>query len=324
MVQFSTRKSTIDRSLIRFSFGALDRVAPSVGARLAERAWFRLPASRTRGSLGAVDGLPPIRELLGSPFEVTLRGRTIRGWVWGEGPVVYLVHGRAGRAEQFVPLVAPLLDRGLKVVAFDALSHGASDAGVHGPTSSDAAELGRSLDAVAARFGPARAIVAHSLGALGAVLALRDGWVATERLVLVAPVVSVPDLLTRFREELGFGGRTERRLAERARRRTGYAVDDLVLPDLLAHEERPALLVVHDLLDRDIEHAASAALVAGWPDAELYSTAGLGHRRVLADRAVAGAIARFVDRLPVEASLHGDDVPAPWPVSSGDEASRVA
>ncbi|EWT00819.1 alpha/beta hydrolase [Intrasporangium oryzae NRRL B-24470] len=323
MVQFSVQKSTIVRSFTRLGFGSLERLAPSVGARLAERVWFRLPG-RAPATTGLGDRLPTIRELLGAPFAVTLRGRTIRGWVWGEGPVVYLVHGRAGSAEQLVPLVAPLLDRGLRVVAFDALSHGASDPGVNGPTSSDAAELGRSLDAVAARFGPARAVVAHSLGALGAVLALRDGWVAAERLVLVAPVVSVPDLLARFRTELGFGARTERRLAERSLRRTGYAVDDLVLPALLDPHERPALLVVHDLLDRDLEHAASAALVAAWPGAELYSTAGLGHRRVLADRAVGGAIARFVDRLPVEASLHGGEAPAPWPVPSRDGVSNVA
>lgn len=323
MGSFGSKKSTIGRSLVRSAFGTLERVAPQVGARIAERLWFRLPQGATPSGGGAGQ-LPPIRELLGAPFEVRLRGRVIRGWAWGEGPVVYLMHGHAGRAEQLVPLVAPLLDRGLKVVAFDALSHGTSDAGAHGPGSSDAAELGRSLDAVAARFGPARAIVAHSLGALGAALALRDGWVATERLVLVAPVVSVPELLARIRSELGFGNRVERRLAERARRRTGYAVHDLELPDLLAPHERPELLVVHDLLDRDAEHSASAALVAGWQGAQLYSTAGLGHRRVLSDRAVAGAVARFADRLPVEPTLHEGEVPAPWPVAWRPRVSEVA
>lgn len=323
MASFAVQKSTIDRSVIRGGFAALERVAPPVGARIAERIWFRLPHGATTAGGGPAD-LPSIRELLGAPFEVRLRGRAIRGWAWGEGPVVYLVHGRAGRAEQLVPLVAPLLDRGLKVVAFDALSHGRSDAGAHGPGSSDAVELGRSLDAVAARFGPARAIVAHSLGALGAALALRDGWVSTERLVLVAPVVSVPDLLARVRSELGFGDRVERRLAERARRRTGYAVHDLELPALLAPHERPELLVVHDLLDRDAEHGASATLVAGWQGAQLYSTAGLGHRRVLSDRAVAGAVARFADRLPLEPALHEGEVPLPWPVTWRPRVTKVA
>ncbi|NUO89289.1 MAG: hypothetical protein HOQ18_00420, partial [Dermatophilaceae bacterium] len=138
----------------------------------------------------------------------------------------------------------------------------------------------------------------------------------TERLVLVAPPSGVPDLLERIRRELGLGPRATRRLAERARRRTGYAVDDLDLVRIatgLRRDERPALLVVHDLLDREAPHEPSARLVRSWPDAQLLSTAGLGHRRILADAAVGGSVSRFVDRRPVEPTLHGDERPAPFP-----------
>jgi pimeloyl-ACP methyl ester carboxylesterase len=280
--------------------------------------WFRLPPPARVATAG--DG--GILELLGSPFEVRPRGRAIRGWTWGEGPVVYLVHGWSGHAEQLQPLVRHLLDQGLKVVAFDGLSHGHSDPGVHGAGSSDAVELGRSLDAVAARFGPARAIVAHSMGALSTLLALRDGWLSTERLVLIAPVEGVPDFLERFRELLRFGRRTERRLVARAERRTGYAVDDLDVA-LLGHhlDSRPDLLVIHDLGDKETPHAPSARLVAGWPGAELYSTVGLGHRRILMDAAVGGTVARFAARLPVEPSLHGGEEPGPLPQFEARESS---
>ncbi|HEX5968044.1 MAG TPA: alpha/beta fold hydrolase, partial [Intrasporangium sp.] len=209
MVQTSPKKSTIDRTIIHHAataaFALMDAVAPRLAAAWAYRLWFELPPPARTGKTDP-DG---IVELLGSPFETALRGRAIRGWTYGEGPVVYLVHGWSGHAEQLKPLVRHLLAQGLKVVAFDGLSHGRSDAGVHGSRSSDAVELGRSLDAVAARFGPARAVVAHSLGALSALLALRDGWLATERLVLIAPVEGVPDFLTRFRAQLRFGRRTE-------------------------------------------------------------------------------------------------------------------
>ncbi|CAN7288865.1 alpha/beta fold hydrolase [Terrabacter sp. LjRoot27] len=306
-------------------FRAAEALAPPVGARVAERLWFRLPTARP--SADAAAGATPIGELLGSAFEVGLRGHAVRGWVWGEGPVVYLVHGWGGTLEQLTPLVTPLLDRGLQVVAFDGLSHGRSDPGVHGADSSDAVELGRSLDAVAARFGPARAVVAHSMGALSTLLAIRDGWVAAERLVLVAPPSGIPDLLVHLRSELGLGERTTQRLVERVRRRTGYAPDELDLVTIataLELHERPELLVVHDLLDREVPHAPSVRLVQAWPGAELLSTAGLGHRRVLADAAVGGAVARFVDRLPVEASLHGDDRPQPWPGEAADAGSAAA
>ena len=208
MAQSSGKKSTIDRSFAHgvstIAFAIADVVAPKFAAAWAYHLWFELPPP-ARTAQTDPDG---IVELLGSPFETSLRGRTIRGWTYGEGPVVYLVHGWSGHAEQLGPLVRHLLAQGLKVVAFDGLSHGRSDAGVHGSGSSDAVELGRSLDAVAARFGPARAVVAHSMGALAALLALRDGWLATERLVLIAPVDGVPDFLARFRSQLRFGSRT--------------------------------------------------------------------------------------------------------------------
>jgi pimeloyl-ACP methyl ester carboxylesterase len=311
----SANKSTIVRSLRQgtwlASFRLLDAVAPPAAAAWAERLWFRMPPPAPVAPVPEAEG---ILELLGTPFESQLRGKTIRGWVWGEGPVVYLVHGWSGHVEQLRPLVRHLLAQGLKVVAFDGLSHGRSDAGFHGAHSSDAVELGRSLDAVAARFGPARAVVAHSMGALATLLALRDGWLSTERLVLIAPVEGVPDFIVRFRRQLRFGRRTEQRLVARAERRTGYAVDGLDVARLGGQlDDRPELLVVHDFDDRETPHAPSARLVRGWPSAELYTTTGLGHRRILADAAVGGAVARFAARLPVEPSLHGGEVPQPLP-----------
>lgn len=325
MALSASKKSTIARSILRLGFRCLEPVAPEAAGRLAERLWFRLPA---RVAVTSAVGAPTVRELLGVPFEVQLRGRVVRGWSWGHGPVVYLVHGWGGTLEQMTPLVSPLLERGLAVVAFDGLSHGHSDAGRHGARSSDGVELGRALDAVAARFGPARAVVAHSMGALASVLAVRDGWLATERLVLVSPPTGIPDLLERFRAELALGERSARRLSERARRRTGYAVDGLDLATIaasLSPEERPELLVVHDLLDREVPHEPSTRVVRAWPGAQLLSTAGLGHRRILADAAVGGAVARFVDRLPIEPTLHGDDRPQPLApgaaLGSGEEAA---
>ncbi|GAA2489495.1 alpha/beta fold hydrolase [Terrabacter carboxydivorans] len=320
----SAHKSTIVRSFICASTRVAEPLTPSLGARLAERLWFRLPSTSPRPARHA--GATPVRELLGSPFEVALRGRTVRGWTWGQGPVVYLVHGWGGTLEQLTPLVAPLLDRRFQVVAFDGLSHGRSDPGAHGPASSDAVELGRSLDAVAARFGPARAVVAHSMGALSTLLAVRDGWLATERVVLLAPPSGIPDLLEALRSELGLGERTMARLVERVRRRTGYAPGELGLATIaatLTDRERPELLVVHDLLDREVPHEPSRLLVRSWPGAQLLSTAGLGHRRLLADAGVGGAVARFVDRLPVEATLHGEDRPQPLARASRPEVATT-
>jgi pimeloyl-ACP methyl ester carboxylesterase len=275
-------------------FGLLELTSPGLGAAVGNRLWFRLPP------LAASSGHPTGPDgPRGQGFEVTLRQRAIRGWTWGDGPVVYLVHGWAGSAQQLAPFVAPLLAEGFQVVAFDGLSHGRSDAGENGAGSSDAVELGRSLDAVFARFGPAQGVVAHSMGALSTVLALRDGWIGTERLVFIAPVTGVPDFVRRIRAELGFGDRIQGRMEALAHARTGHPVAELDVAVLANQIERPPLLVVHDERDRETPWEGSIRLVDAWTGAQLYTTSGLGHRRVLADPGVGRLVAGFLAGRPV-------------------------
>jgi pimeloyl-ACP methyl ester carboxylesterase len=236
----------------------------------------------------------PLTDPTGMPFEVRWQGRTLRGQVWGSGPVVYLVHGWGGNADQMGAFVEPLVAAGYRVVAHDAPSHGRSDPGQHGAESSDAVELGQALDAVAAEFGPAHTIVAHSLGTLGTLLALRDGWLSTERVVLIAPVDGVPWFTAYFRRLLGFGDRTERHTDRRIEARTGYPPSELVTRLLASEVDGPGLLVVQDLDDRSPGVGVARELVAGWPGASYVETRGLGHNRVLKDPGVVSAVAEFV------------------------------
>jgi pimeloyl-ACP methyl ester carboxylesterase len=294
MAHPSAQKSTIVRSIVRTTFRVLELAAPGLGGRIGNRVWFRLPPSAASSEHPTGPEGPR-----GQGFEVTLRQRVIRGWTWGDGPVVYLVHGWSGSAQQLAPFVAPLLAEGFQVVAFDGLSHGRSDAGENGAGSSDAVELGRSLDAVFTRFGPAQGVVAHSMGALSTVLALRDGWIGTERLVFIAPVTGVPDFVLRIRAELGFGDRIQRRMEALAQLRTGYPVGELDVALLAARIKRPPLLVVHDEQDRETPWEGSVRLVDTWTGARLHTTSGLGHRRVLADPGVGRLVAGFLAGRPV-------------------------
>ena len=134
----------------------------------------------------------------------------VRGHVWGDGPVVYLVHGWGGRGSQLASFVEPLLAGGFRVVMFDAPAHGDSDPGPAGRGRTHGVEFGKALDAVFAEFGPAEAVVAHSLGTISTYLTLRFGWLSTRRLVLVAPMVAAEPLFDQFQQALGFGARTRR------------------------------------------------------------------------------------------------------------------
>ncbi len=114
----------------------------------------------------------------------------------------------AGEAPSWRRSSSPCWPRGFRVVMFDAPAHGDSDPGPAGPRRTHGVEFGKALDAVFARFGPAEAVVAHSLGAISTYLTLRFGWLSTRRLVLLAPMVAAEPLFDQFQRALGFGART--------------------------------------------------------------------------------------------------------------------
>ncbi|MPZ62463.1 MAG: alpha/beta fold hydrolase [Propionibacteriales bacterium] len=292
MARPDAQKSTIVRAHeaqgLRSAFAVLERTAPGLGARLAEELWFRVPGPAPVGVPG------PSAPGAGTPFEVSWQGHAVRGRRWGEGPVVYLVHGWGGHAGQLASFVGPLVGAGFSAVAYDGPSHGDSDPGPFGRGKGSVVELGQALDAVFARFGPAHAVVAHSMGAMSSVLALRDGWLGARRLAFVAPLVDAAAVLPVFADRLGLGPRVRRRLTERIRDRIGLPIEEFDLVRLSGQIERPELLVVHDEADRETPHAAARELVGAWPGARLVTTRGLGHRRILRDAGVVRSVVEFV------------------------------
>jgi len=283
----SPQKSTIVRvkNLARRSFFATaDRVAPGVAGRLARDLWFGLPPALTP---------TPLPEG-GEPFEVTSLDARVRGRVWGDGPVVYLVHGWGGLGSQLTAYVEPLVDVGHRVVLFDAPAHGDSEPGPAGVGRTHGVELGRALDAVAARFGPAHAVVAHSLGATATYLTLRYGWLGTDRLVLLAPMVEATTLFDAFQRALGFGARTRRAFDREVDEFVGVPVADFDIRVQAAYVDPVPTLVVHDRQDRQTAYSSSVELADALPHARLVTTDGLGHRRILRDPAVVAEVVEFL------------------------------
>jgi pimeloyl-ACP methyl ester carboxylesterase len=281
-------KSTIVRlktqatlAFIRYA----EHVAPGRAGRVARDVWFTAP--------------PRMAELPvpdhGEMFTVQSQGASIRGQVWGDGPVVYLVHGWGGRGSQFAALVQPLLRSGHRVVMFDAPAHGGSGHGPSGPRRTNGVEFARALDEVFARFGPAEAVVAHSLGAIATYLALRFGWLGTERLVLIAPMVESQTLFDRYQSQVGFGPRTRRAFDRSVLGWIGIPVAEFDARVQAAHIEPVPAMVVADRDDRQTPYADSVDL-AERTGAELLTTRGLGHRKILRDPHVVQRVVAFVER----------------------------
>ncbi len=60
------------------------------------------------------------------------------------------------------------------------------------------------------------------------------------------------------------------------------------------HPAVPPTLVIHDRDDKEVRWEDGAAIAGAWPGAQLATTSGLGHRRILQDPVVIRRIADFI------------------------------
>ncbi|MEO8548738.1 MAG: alpha/beta fold hydrolase [Kofleriaceae bacterium] len=264
-------------------------VSDDLGASLAEHL-FITPRRHARPAREAAY-LATARPLA---LEVTLRAphrhrakRTLAGWRWGFGPTVLLVHGWEGRGTQLGALVEPLVAAGLSVVAFDAPGHGDSpDRQLY------LTDMADSIADVAAQVGPLHAIVAHSFGAAGVLLAHVRAGLDVPRTIFLAPNAIVDSAVSHFSKELGLDDSERTLFEQRLVAHTGVELSSLAIDQLAAHRDS-ALLVLHDHDDREVSLAQGRKLAATWPNAQLHETHELGHRRILRDPGVIAAVTAF-------------------------------
>lgn len=283
MAASRVKKSTIVRTqILRSSLALGEHLAPGPASALVNLLWFRLPAGRRRAEAPAAAQV----------FTLDSAGAQVWGYEWGDGPLVYLTHGWGGCTGDFDTIAASLVAQGFRVVAFDAPSHGNSGDGPFGPRESSPLQIAGALRAVADKFGDGEAVIAHSLGCLAAVTALRES-VAAKRVVMVSPFIGGELFTTRFAEQLRVGPRTFARFIARAEERIGKPMSYFSIPDPAM--DIPAL-VLHDRRDRATPFLHGEMIADSWPQARLHATEGLGHMRILHNPTVVGEITRFVAR----------------------------
>lgn len=277
---------------VRRALGLLERFAPAIGARWATELWCTPPA--VDASLRMPPGVPA-----SEPVEAHWSGHRIAGEAWGDGPAVYLVHGWGGCRAHLGVFVKPLVAAGHRVIAFDLPSHNDSDPGDLEAGRTTIVECAEAVRAFVREHGPARAIVAHSLGAKASALAVARG-ADIERLVFLAPMGDFSWYLDIFADRHGFGPRILGGLQRRLDRRLKMPLFDTDIVRVAATlDAAPPLLVIHDPDDPDSPYGMSEELVGAWPDSTLLTTRGLGrlaHYRILRHRPAIDAGIDFVGR----------------------------
>src|SRR6476619_7408847 len=224
---------------VRRLFWLLERLAPTLGSRWAVELWCTPPVLES--SLRMPPGVSS-----GRAIEAFWDGHRVAGEEWGEGPAIYLVHGWGGQRAHLAVFVKPLVEAGYRVIAFDLPSHNESDPGELAPGRTTIVECAEAVRAFVHAHGPARGIVAHSLGAKAAALAVSRGM-QVERLAFLAPMGDFSWYLDLFAEKHGFGPRIRTGLRRRLDRRLNMPLFDTDISAVATRiNNPPRLLVVHD------------------------------------------------------------------------------
>jgi pimeloyl-ACP methyl ester carboxylesterase len=198
-----------------------------------------------------------------------------------------MAHGWSSHALRFFPWTRPLLEAGYAVVAFDQQGHGRSSG-----REATLAAFRDTLRVVASLLDRVAAVIGHAHGACAAMLALADCSIA-ERAVLIAAPADPSVAALRFARAIGLSDALSARLLEACD--AGSGTD---LGNIRAHVAAPRIgcpaLIIHDLDDREVPWTDGECLARHWRDSHLLTTTGLGHHRVVNDRAVIDATLRFL------------------------------
>jgi pimeloyl-ACP methyl ester carboxylesterase len=228
---------------------------------------------------------------------IDVDGLGIATYVWGDPsrqPYVLFAHGWSSHGTRIAPWAEPLRAAGYALVAFDQAGHGKSDG-----RRTTLPDFACHLLAVGRHYGPAAAVIGHSLGGAATAVALARG-LAAERAILIAPAADPLAAMERFSRFVWLGAHWGARLAALFERQTRVPIEDLQ-----AHRNAPLIgrpaLVVHDLEDREVPWSEGERYARLWNGARMITTRGFGHNRIADHPQTIGDALRF---------LHGETVGA--------------
>lgn len=217
-------------------------------------------------------------------------GIAIHLYEWGDPqaqPYVLFAHGWSSHGTRIVRWIEPLRSAGYAVVAFDQAAHGRS-----GGTHTTLPDFACHLIAVGRRYGPASAVIGHSLGAAAAALALANGLQAG-RAVLIAPPADPLLMAEQFARMVGLARHLSHRMFALFEQRMRISAEELQAQHFVPRIAHPAL-IAHDLGDREVPWSEGERYARYWPGSRLLSTVGLGHHRIADDQQVIATALRFL------------------------------
>jgi pimeloyl-ACP methyl ester carboxylesterase len=215
----------------------------------------------------------------------------IAAFEWGDStkPLVMLIHGWNGRGTQIAAFAKSLTEKNFRVVALDGPGHGISQGKITNPKHFSDFILNAQQEL--APLG-AKSIIAHSFGGGCTVLAANAG-LKVESIVLIASPAFYEKVVQFFATSMGLSKKSEIIFIDLVTKFSGIAPAEINVGHLGSSLNIPAL-IVHDKDDKAVLYKWGQAIHNAWPGSILYTTQGLGHRRILKDPKVIAYVTEFI------------------------------
>src|ERR1035437_855711 len=191
-----------------------------------------------------------------------------------------------------------IADAGYNVFAFDAPAH-SSVTNTPSKAISNMFEFGRSISAVANHLGDLHAVVAHSLGAIATLftltgfMKLKDYQFNSKKVVLISSPFNVDEIILSFSKANQLTENEKNTLQLGLEKDFEFKVSDYSIGNAIKTFSNH-LMVVHDEDDNEVLISNAYNIEKNFPKTVLYTTKGLGHKKILFNRETIKIISKFI------------------------------
>lgn len=267
---------------LRVVFATVGRVFPRLMGRWAYSLWFRTRRFPESAAGRRIAGKARRDTLIVDDIPVAV-------YSWGAGPVVLFIHGWSGRGSQVAAFAEPLTAAGYTVMSVDAPGHGNTPG-----DRTNILECAAVVQAFNFRYGPLYAAITHSFGGMVLAYAMNKG-VSVERVVCISAPAHVDYLLESFAQTLTIPDAVIADMRRRMEARFPGGYWDNISTVVNVRELDVPALIIHDEYDHSVPWEQGKIIANAWPGARFLKTSGLGHGRILRDKAVVEAVVDFID-----------------------------
>ena len=230
-----------------------------------------------------------------SEIDIQVNNQSIAVRLWGEGPLVVMMHGWSGSGVQFRKLIPGLVAAGYRVAAFDAPAHGSNPG-----KQTHLLEFADTLLGIQQQIGPVHTLMAHSFGGMASIMASHHG-LKVEQMVLFAPHLDVNEIHQSYSDLLNLNPDLSKRFHEKIGARMAEIIGfddvwDFFTPQNLLKDRDFGGLLIFDSEDEEIPLSQFKTVERYWEGSVVIETQGLGHHRILKDAAVIKNVLEFMTR----------------------------